>query len=141
MVTEADAPGDAPVLTRLGELAPWLYEADKAIVRAGLTSAVVAQTLGTELAPGLGLVSSTRAVDLTTARRYAVREAMPLHVKTLRAWLRERGTGRVTVKKRGSSVDPEALRRQLTTKAPGSALLLVTTVAGDTVVLVLDPPW
>ena len=63
---------------------------------------------------------------------------MPLHVKALRAWLRERGIGRVTVKKRGSPVDPDALRRQLTTKAPGTALLLVTTVAHDTVVLVLE---
>ena len=140
VVTEADAPGDTPVLTRLGELGPWLHEADKAVVRAGLTSAVVAQVDGRELAPGIGLVSSARDVDLAIARRYAVREAMPLHVKAIRAWLRERGIGQVTVKKRGSPVDPDALRRQLTTRAPGSAVLLVTTVASDTVVLVLEGP-
>ncbi|MGV1009182.1 MAG: THUMP-like domain-containing protein [Dermatophilaceae bacterium] len=140
VVTEADAPSDAPVLTRLDELAPWLYEADKAIVRAGLTGALVAQTDGTELARGVGLVSSSRALDLPIARRYAVHEAMPLHVKALRAWCRERGIGRVTVKKRGSAVDPDVLRRQLTTKAPGHAVLLVTRAGGDTVVLVLEPP-
>lgn len=140
VVTEADSPAAGPPLVRLADLGPWLYEADKAVVRAGLTSAVVAQADGTELAPGVGLVSSARAVDLPIARRYAVREAMPLHVKAVRAWLRNRGIGRVTVKKRGSPVDSDVLRRQLTTKAPGTALMLVTTVANDTVVLVLDPP-
>jgi len=139
VVTEADAPGDAAVIQRLGELGPWLYEADKALLRAGLTGAVVAQVEGSELAPGIGLVSSARVVDVAVARRYAVLEAMPLHVKALRAWLRERGIGRVTVKKRGSPVDPDALRRQLTTRASAHALLLVTTVARDSVVLVLEP--
>ena len=107
------------------------------MVRAGLTGALVAQTDGAELAAGTGLVTSTRRLDSPIARRYAVVEAMPLHVKALRAWLRERGIGRVTVKKRGSRVDPDRLRRDVSTKAAGSALLLVTTVAGDTVVLVL----
>jgi hypothetical protein len=90
------------------------------------------------LATGTGLVTSPVCVESPIARRYAVVEAMPLHVKALRAWLRERGIGRVTVKKRGSRVDPDQLRRQVSTKASGSALLLVTTVAGDTVVLVLE---
>ncbi|MGB8382729.1 MAG: class I SAM-dependent methyltransferase, partial [Dermatophilaceae bacterium] len=138
VVTEADSPAAGPPLARLADLGPWVYEADAAVVQARLTSAVVAATDGVELAGGIGLVTAGRAVDLPIARRYAVREAMPLHVKAVRAWLRERGIGRVTVKKRGSPVDPDALRRQLTTKASGTALLLVTSVAHDTVVLVLE---
>jgi hypothetical protein len=139
VVTEADAPPAGSPLARLGDLGAWLYETDPAVVRAGLTGAVVAAVDGVELSSGSGLVSGTTAASLLTARRYAVLEAMPLHVKAVRAWLRERGIGRVTLKKRASAADADALRRRLTTKAAGSAVLLVTTVARDTVVLVLDP--
>ena len=43
-------PAAGPPLARLGDLGPWLYEADRAVVRAGLTGAVVAATDGVELA-------------------------------------------------------------------------------------------
>ena len=48
-----------------------------------------------------------------SARRYAVLEAMPFNVKALRGWLRDHGVDRLTIKKRGVSIDADQLRRQL----------------------------
>ena len=134
IVTEADV-RDAPVIGRLDEVGAWFYEADRAVVRAGLSGALP----GRELAAGVGYATGSEPIDLPWARRYAVVEAMPLRVKAVRAWLRARAIGRVTVKKRGVSVDPEALRRELTTRAEGHATLVVTSVAGHPVAIVVDP--
>ena len=75
----------------------------------------------------------------TWTRRYAVVEALPLRVKVLRAWLRSRGIGQVTVKKRGVSVDADALRMQLRGPGPERAVLVVSSVAARAVVLVVEP--
>jgi hypothetical protein len=48
--------------------------------------------------------------------------------------------GRVTVKKRGSAVEPETLARQLRGDGPGHAVVVVTRVAGAPTALVCDPP-
>ena len=103
-------------------------------MRAGLSAALP----GRALSAGVGYATGDDLIDLPWARQYAVVEAMPLRVKAVRAWLRARGIGRVTVKKRGSSVDPEALRRELTTRAEGEATLVVTSVAGHPVAIVVE---
>ncbi len=135
VVTEADIRSEAP-LGGIGEVGTWLYEADRAVVRAGLSGALP----GRPLSPDVGYATGPAASDQPWLRCYAVLEAMPLNAKVVRGWLRERGIGRVTIKKRGVSVDPEALRRDLTTRADGEGLVVVTTVAGRAVVVVVAPP-
>ena len=63
---------------------------------------------------------------------------MPFNVKRLRAYLRERGVGRITVKKRGTAVTPEQLRSQLALRGEGSATLVLTRIAGAQHVLVVE---
>ena len=103
-VRQADAgkAGAPPRLaSSLGQVGAWLYEPDRAVIRAGLTGALTAAVDGVELDSGVGYVTSDRCVDVGYARRFAVTEAMPLNVKALRTWLRDRDVGRVTIKKRG----------------------------------------
>ena len=76
-----------PTVESLGAVGPWLYEPDRAVTQAGLLGAVTAATLGSEVDTGLGYVVSEASVDVPFARRYAVLEAMPFGVKSLRAWL------------------------------------------------------
>ncbi len=136
IVTEPDVRAEAP-LGELGDVEPWFFEADRAVVQAGLSGALP----GRPLSLGVGYATGAEPMDLPWARRYAVVEAMPLRVKAVRGWLRARGIGQVTVKKRGASIDPEALRRELTTRgAEGHATLVVTTVAAHPVVVVLQAP-
>jgi hypothetical protein len=61
---------------------------------------------------------------------------MPFHLKRLRAYLRERDVGRVTVKKRGVAITPEELIKRLRLKGHGSRTLVLTRCRGKPVVLI-----
>lgn len=145
VVTEADAtPGsEREPLDSLDALGGWLYEADRAVIRAGLTGALVAAVDGTELGPGLGYVTSGAAYDVGWAKRYRVRAAMPLSTKAVARWLREHGHDRVTIKKRGVTTDADLLRRQLKMTGRGKggseAVLVLTRVAGSQAAIVVEP--
>jgi hypothetical protein len=138
-VTEADVTAEIPPLPGLDALGHVLYEPDRAVIRAGLTGAVSAEVDGAELDPGVGYVTSERTRELPFARRFVVEDAMPWGVKRLRAHLRDRGVGRVTIKKRGVTVDADQLRRQLHLSGDREATLVITRVAGRQVVLVVRP--
>lgn len=140
LVTQAQADPEPPSLDSLADLGPWLYEPDRAVIRAGLVGALTAATGGAELDPGVGYVSAEVARDLPFARRYAVQEAMPFNVKALRAWLRDHGVDRLTVKKRGVAVDADQLRRQLRLPARGrtEAVVVITRVRRQQVVLIVQ---
>lgn len=138
-VDETDAAEADPTCADLARLGPWLYEPDKAVLRAGLVGALVRATGGRELAAGVGYVSSDHETTLPWARRLAVQEAMPYHLKSLRARLRDLDAGRVTIKKRGSTVDPDQLRRQLRLKGFREITILLTRVGSAQVVLLVTP--
>lgn len=138
VVTEAEAAvGSAatqPAVRRPADLGSWLWEADKAVVRAGLTGALI----GRELAPGVGLSTGDAAADLPWARRYAVLDAIPARPKVVRAWLRARDVGSLTLKKRGASLDPLQFRHDVG-KLEGSseATLLLTTLGAAVTAIAL----
>lgn len=142
LVDETMVAQPPPHTLRLPDLGPWLYEPDRAVTRAGLLGAVTGPTSGVEVEPGLGYVSADRHADLPFARRYAVHEAMPFNVKTLRAWLRARGVTGVTIKKRGLRLDEDQLRRDLRIgrKAGGGeqVTIVLTRVGGQPAVLVVS---
>jgi len=133
LTAEAD-PGTAPV----GPVRGWLHEPDPAAIRSGLI-ALVAQELGATLVdPTIAYLTSDAAADSPWVRSYRVDEVLPFNAKRLRALLRSRGVGRVTVKKRGSPIEPEALARQLRGPGDRSAVVVVTRVAGAPTTLVCD---
>jgi hypothetical protein len=135
----ATGSGATPVASSLGQIGAWLYEPDRAVIRAGLTGALTSAVDGFELDSGVGYVTSERCVDVGYARRFAVDESMPLNVKALRAWLRERDVGRVTIKKRGVALDADELRRQLRLSGSVEMTLVLTRVKNQQVCLVVRP--
>ena len=139
-VREADTGGGvAPVASSLGQIGSWLYEPDRAVIRAGLTGALTSTVDGFELDSGVGYVTSERCVDVGYARRFRVTESMPLNVKALRAWLRDRDVGRVTIKKRGVALNADDLRRQLRLSGSAEMTLVLTRVKNQQVCLVVRP--
>ena len=72
---------------------------------------------------------SDELVRTPLARAYRVREVLPHTVKVLKRWVREHGVGTLEIKKRGTDVTPEELRRRLAPKGPGRATLVVTRTA------------
>jgi hypothetical protein len=61
---------------------------------------------------------------------------MPFNLKKLRAYLRERNVGAVTVKKRGTAVTPEVLIPQLKLKGDESRTLVLTRCRSKQVVII-----
>ncbi len=126
------APGDV----RAGS---WLHEPDPAVVSAGLVPLLAEELEAAAVAKGPTYLVSSAPASSPFARTYAIEDVLPFQLKTLRAYLRERQVGRLTVKKRGVSVDPEQLRRQLRPTGPAEATIAVTRVGGQQTVLVLRP--
>lgn len=138
--TAHDLAGD-PGLAR-AEVAPvgaFLHEPDGAVIRAGLVADVAASVGGRLIDPTIAYLSTDAPVGSPYLHSYVVEEVMPFHLKTLRTHLRDRGVGRLTIKKRGSAVDPDALRRQLRLTGDAEATIVLTRVAGRASVLVVRP--
>lgn len=133
----------APDPLRPGEpVGPWLAEPDKAVLAAGLTATLAAQVDGAETDPGTGYVVAPTPVEVPWARWFTVEEVLPLRAKTVRAALRGRGVGRVTIKKRGVSTDVERFRAELRLtggRGAEEATLVLTRVAGQGAALVVRP--
>ena len=136
-LTEADAEDSPEPLGSLAEMGSYVYEPDRAVIRAGLTGALANAVDGAELDHGVGYVSSNRALDISWSHRYSVVEAMPWNVKALRAWLRDHDIGRLTIKKRGVPLDPDTVRRQLRVRGSGEATVILTRVRSQPHVLVV----
>jgi hypothetical protein len=139
VLREGDAAGAEPQLTSPRQLSAYLYEADRAVIRAGLTGALARLVGGAELDDGVGYVAADVDIAVPWAHRYAVMEASPWNVKTVRAWLRQRGVGRLTIKKRGVAIDPDAVRRQLRVSGDDEATLVLTRIAGQAYALLVEP--
>ena len=140
VVTDADAArgeaGSSEPITSAAELGAWLWEADRAVIRAGLTGAMP----GRELGPGMGLSTGNDPVDLPWTRRYAVVEPLPARAKAVRSWLRARGIGSVTIKRRGSAIDPDRFRSDLGRLSGTERATVLLTSAGHASLAVIVSP-
>ncbi len=122
-----------------GPVGAYLYEPDGAVIRAGLVQQVAHEVRGRLIDPTIAYVTADRLAPTPVAATYRVLDEMPFAVKRLRTYLRERGVGRLTVKKRGTAVTPEALRGQLDLRGDAEATVVLTRVAGAQRVLVVEP--
>ena len=134
-------------LTRDPDLGPppvaparrYLYEPDDAVIRAHLVAECAAGIDGALLDPAIAYITADRLVRTPYARAYEITDVMPFSAKRLRAALRERGTGRVTIKKRGSAVDIERLRAQLRLSGDGEATVVLTRIGDRPYAFIADP--
>jgi predicted RNA methylase len=134
-VTDADAPDD-PAVAPPGR---WLIEPDGAVIRAGLVTAVAAEAGGWLLDRQIAYVSTDTAPATRLGRAYEIVDRLPYDTKQLRAYVRDREIGTLTIKKRGVGITPEALRRNLRPRGGNQATLVVTRLQGRAAVLVVVP--
>lgn len=113
----------------VGPVGSYLYEPDGAVIRAGLVADLARQLDARLIHPRIAYLSSDELVRTPLARAYRVREVLPHTVKVLRRWVREHEVGTLEIKKRGTDVTPEQLRRQLAPRGPGRATLVLTRTA------------
>ncbi|MGA8256970.1 MAG: class I SAM-dependent methyltransferase [Nocardioides sp.] len=136
-LTEDDDPGPAAVGVRT--VGAYLYEPDGAVIRAGLVTAVAAGVDGGLIDEHIAYVTSDSSFNTPFARGYRVIDVLPYREKQLKAALRARGIGRLTIKKRGVDVVPEELRKRLGLAGDNEATIVMTRVAGQGTVLLVAP--
>jgi hypothetical protein len=146
LATGADGTSQATVVDdrdqptpEVGPVGAYLYEPDGAVLRAGLVGQVAAALSGRLVDRTIAYVTTDSPSATPLARGYQVLDVMPFGLKRLRTYLRDAGVGRLTIKKRGTAVEPEQLRRQLRLSGPSEATIVLTRVAGQQSVLVCRP--
>lgn len=132
-----DDPGDPEV----GPLGAHLYEPDGAVIRSGLLGSLAADLGAHTIDPTIAYLSSDERHTSPFVRGYAVRDVMPFGIKRLVSYLRSHGLGVLEIKKRGTAVEPEALRRTLRPRRFGdeAATLILTRIGGEQSVIIADP--
>ncbi|MEV5332753.1 THUMP-like domain-containing protein [Streptomyces werraensis] len=119
----------------------YLYEPDGAVIRSHLVAEVAEPLDGGLIDPTIAYVTADTLTPTPYATAYEITDRLPFNVKKLKALLRERGVGVLTVKKRGSAVEPEELRRKALPKPHGtaSATVFLTRVSGAPTMLLGHP--
>ncbi len=132
----------------MGPVEGYLYEPDGAVIRAGLVADVALQLGGHLVDEHIAYICAPELQDTPFAKAYKVLDVMPFNVKALKSWVKDQGIGVLDIKKRGTAVTPEELRKQLLpggkpagSKAKGkkSATLVLTRIGEDRVAISVEP--
>jgi hypothetical protein len=123
----------------LAEIGEYVYEPDNSLIRSGLI-ADFAKPLGlTLISPEIAYLSSNEKIYSPWLKGYKVIDNLVFDRKKLKAYVRDNNIGILEIKKRGSDISPEELRKQLAPKGEGAATLIVTRVGDAHRVLVAQP--
>ncbi|MFN2142601.1 MAG: class I SAM-dependent methyltransferase [Candidatus Promineifilaceae bacterium] len=114
----------------------YLYEPDGAVIRAHLVQNLARQIGAAPIEATIAYLTSDEPLETPFARRFALEDWFPFQLKRLRQYLRERKIGRVTIKKRGSPLDPDILQRQLRLQGDEERIIFLTYVLDTAAVLI-----
>jgi len=123
----------------LGDPGEYLFEPDPSVLRAGLVAELGGQLGAYQLDPDIAYLSADRIKQTPFARVWQVEDWLPFNVKKLRQYLRARDVGKITVKKRGSPLQPEELIQMLKLKGDQQRVVVLTHLDGSPIVVVCFP--
>lgn len=118
----------------------YLYEPDSAIIRAGLVQPLAHHLGATMLDPHIAYLTSNHYRATPLARCWRVVHHLPFSERAIAQALRQYGAGAVTVKKRGSPVDSDALAKRLSRSNGVPFVVVLTRVAGAHTAIVCQGP-
>jgi hypothetical protein len=125
---------DAP----LGDIEEFVYEPDNSVIRSHLLGQLAEQLGAHIFSPEIAYLTSATELHSPWLKGYRVIDNLTFDRKKLKAYLREKGIGTLEIKKRGSDIVPEQLRKELQPKGKGAATLIVTRVGDAHRVLVCE---
>ncbi|WP_414168763.1 THUMP-like domain-containing protein [Streptoverticillium reticulum] len=108
----------------------YLYEPDGAVIRAHLVAEIAEELGGGLVDETIAYVTADELRATPYAAAYEITDVLPFNLKKLKAIVRERAIGVAVIKKRGSAVEPEELRKKLKLDGPNSCVIVLTRVAG-----------
>lgn len=115
-------PGEA------GDVGSWLHEPDDAVIRAGLVGELATRMGGRLVDPHLAYITTDQPATDPLARSFRIESELPFREKALRAALRERDIGTLTIKKRGVDIVPEHLVARLRLKGAETATVIIARI-------------
>lgn len=139
VTTHTLTPDTPRPLPATAEPAALLYEPDPAVIRAGLVAELAVRLHATLLDPQIAYLTAPHATPTPFARAWRILEWLPFQLKQVRARLRALDAGAVTVKKRGSPLDTDALARQLSGSGSHPLVLVLTRLHNRPIVLICEP--
>jgi hypothetical protein len=118
---------------RVAEPGEFLLDPNPAVTRAGLVEELGRELGAWKIDERVGFLSGERPMVTPFGRLLVVEASLPWSLKRFRAELRARGAGAVEIRKRGSAVDVDELRRRLDLRGDRRLVVVLTRV--------LDRPW
>jgi len=123
----------------LGPLAEYIYEPDNSLIRSQLIGELALDLNLKIFSPEIAYLTSNQSIESVWLKKYKLVDDLPFDRKKLKAYLNERNVGPLEIKKRGTDVTPEQLRKELNLKGKNPATLIITRVDGNHRVLVVEP--
>lgn len=123
----------------ISEPLAYLYEPDGAVIRAHLVQELAHQLNACKIDPNIAYLTADSYQPTPFARCFQVEDAFPFQLKRLRTYLRQHHIGKVTIKKRGSPLEPDWLRSQLRLKGKEHRIVFLTQVKEKAAVLIAQP--
>lgn len=114
----------------------YLYEPDGAVIRAHLVEQLAVRLGAAKISEDIAYLTADSPTPTPFARTFAIEDLFPFQLKRLRSYLRERNIGQVTIKKRGSPLDPDVLRKQLRLQGEEHRIIFLTRAGDEPVVLI-----
>ena len=122
----------------------WLYEPNPAVIRAHLIAEIALPCDGVFLDSSIAYFTADEYMPTPFATAYRLLAWMPFHIKNVSAWLRTNKRCVDVVKKRGVALEPDAVRRSLSSSARADnppAVLVLARVQNSVMALLCDPSY
>jgi hypothetical protein len=136
---ELTSPNASSENADLSEIGSYVYEPDNAIVRSHLIKELAETISASIFSPEIAYLTSDQKISSPWLKGYQVIDNLVFDRKKLKAYLRDKNIGILEIKKRGSDIKPEELRKEMQLKGEGAATLIVTRVGDAHRVLVTQP--
>jgi hypothetical protein len=133
-LTAAADSEDAPT----GPIGDYLYEPDGSVIRARLIGDLARANGAWMASAGIAYLTADAPFESAFAQGFRVLERLPADERQLRQALQARRVGTLEIKKRGTDVDPAALRTRLKLRGDESATIVLTRELGRHVALLVE---
>ncbi|OGN89131.1 MAG: hypothetical protein A2Y88_11985 [Chloroflexi bacterium RBG_13_48_10] len=121
---------------RISDPGSFLYEPDPAVIRSGLVTTLAEMLNASQMDPDIAYLTSETHSTTPFVRVWTIEDWFPFQLKRLRAYCYQHQIGHVTVKKRGSPIDPDYLIHQLRLKGDQECVLVLTHLRGEPIVTI-----
>lgn len=116
---------DVPTAAQVGR---YVFEPNAAVLAADLTGQLAMDVGLQTIAANIPYLTGDQVVDSSLLAGFEVVETMPFTIRRVRQYLRQRGIGRLEVKKRGVRLTPEHVLAELSLTGDRAATLLLMPV-------------